>query len=83
MACTLLTVTVRVQPGMMGAMNESLMTAGELAEHLNVSINTVYQWRQVGTGPRALRIGKYLRYRPTDVERWLESRAADTRASAS
>lgn len=54
---------------------DQLLSVGDLADYLQVPRNTLYQWRHHGVGPRALRIGKYLRYRRSDVEAWLESAA--------
>ena len=54
---------------------DRLLSVGDLADYLQVPHNTLYQWRHHGVGPRALRIGKYLRYRRSDVEAWLESAA--------
>jgi excisionase family DNA binding protein len=46
-----------------------------LAEYLGVPVNTVYNWRIDGRGPRAIKVGKHLRFRPQDVEAWLEQHA--------
>jgi excisionase family DNA binding protein len=50
----------------------ALMTTKDLAEHLGVPINTIYQWRVRGFGPRAARIGRHLRWRADDVDRWVQ-----------
>lgn len=55
-----------------------LATTEEVAEHLQVPITTLYQWRNKGTGPRASRVGRHLRYRWVDIERWLDQQAAAT-----
>jgi excisionase family DNA binding protein len=51
---------------------ERLLTTQELADFLRVPLPTLYKWSYEGTGPVPLRIGKYLRYRWSDVEAWLE-----------
>jgi DNA-binding transcriptional MerR regulator len=43
----------------------------ELAEYLGIPVQTIYLWRTRGYGPPGRRIGKHLRYRPADVERWV------------
>jgi len=48
-----------------------LMTAEDLAEHLVVPIATLYAWRSRGQGPPAIKVGRWLRYRRSDVEAWL------------
>lgn len=47
-------------------------TAQELADYLRVPVQTVYVWRTKGEGPRASRVGKYIRFDPADVSHWLE-----------
>ena len=53
-----------------------LLSVTELAEYLAVPVATLYAWRYRGEGPPALRVGRYLRYRWSDVQRWLELRVA-------
>lgn len=48
-----------------------LMTITDLSDYLGIPVNTLYQWRSKGYGPRGVRMGKYVRYRPQDVEAWL------------
>jgi excisionase family DNA binding protein len=45
----------------------------ELADYLGVPVQTIYQWRTKGYGPRGRKVGKHVRYRPVDVEKWLET----------
>lgn len=49
----------------------------ELAEFLGVPVQTIYQWRTKGYGPPGRRIGKHVRYREADVEKWLENLPAE------
>ena len=51
---------------------ERLWSARDVAEFLGVPIGTLYQWRHLGTGPKAYRVGRHLRYDPGEVRRWLE-----------
>ncbi|MFF4212582.1 helix-turn-helix transcriptional regulator [Streptomyces sp. NPDC001796] len=37
------------------------------------SVETVYQWRRKGIGPRGFRVGRHLRFDPEDVRAWVES----------
>ncbi len=52
-------------------MDERLLSPRDLAELCQVPIATVYRWNYTGTGPTVLRLGKHVRYREGDVERWL------------
>lgn len=51
---------------------EPLMSPYEVASYLGVPLRTVYRWRTRGEGPRGYRVGRHVRYRIADVERWLE-----------
>ncbi|MCA5894301.1 helix-turn-helix domain-containing protein [Isoptericola sp. NEAU-Y5] len=57
-----------------------LMTPDELAEYLGVSLHCVYAWSSRGGGPNVVRVGARLRYRPDDVEAWLD-RVTDDHAA--
>jgi len=59
---------------------EKMLSVDELAELLGVPRCTVYRWSSDRTGPPAYRVGRFLRYRPTEVESWLNSRRHDERA---
>lgn len=50
----------------------SLATAQELAEFCGVPLATVYQWSHRGGGPPLIKVGRHLRARWEDVERWLD-----------
>jgi predicted DNA-binding transcriptional regulator AlpA len=54
---------------------EPLWTAEDVSVFLGVPVATLYQWRYRRTGPRAYRVGRHLRYRPVEVQAWLEKRA--------
>ncbi len=55
---------------------EELLSPRELADYLGVPPRTIDDWRYRGLGPPSLRVGKHVRYRSADVERWLAGRAA-------
>lgn len=54
---------------------DRLMTVEEVADYLNVPVSTLYQWRHKGTGPRAFRVGRFLRYDPSNIRAWLHEHA--------
>ncbi|MEX2551527.1 MAG: helix-turn-helix domain-containing protein [Actinomycetota bacterium] len=58
-----------------------LLCVAELAELLQVPVATIYRWRHKREGPAAIRIGRYVRFDPADVSRWLDERksASSTR----
>ena len=49
-----------------------LLSTEEVARILVVPVTTLYTWRYKGTGPKAFRVGKHLRYRFSDVIAWPE-----------
>lgn len=51
---------------------KKLLTEREVAEALAVSRQTVANWRFKGRGPRYLKVGRLVRYRPGDVEEFLK-----------
>ncbi|MGW0518230.1 helix-turn-helix transcriptional regulator [Crossiella sp. NPDC003009] len=56
----------------MTAQVQRLWTAEDVAAYLGVPVTTLYAWRTKNYGPPARRIGKYLRYRPCDVQTWVD-----------
>jgi excisionase family DNA binding protein len=44
-----------------------LMTIDEVAAYFKVSKHTIYRWRHHRQGPKAVRLGKHLRFRRSDV----------------
>ena len=51
-------------------MTERLLTQQQLADELQVSVRTLERWRQEGTGPAFIRVGRALRYRRADIDAW-------------
>lgn len=54
---------------------EQLLSIEDLAAYLDVPRQTIYDWRVDGRGPRALKIGKRLRFTATDVRAWVDAQA--------
>ena len=51
---------------------EDLWSVRDVARFLGVPVPTIYAWRHRRVGPPAFRLGKHLRFRPSDVAEWLE-----------
>ena len=49
----------------------TLLTVDELADYLQVPAKTIYAWRHKNSGPPGIRVGRYVRFRASDVESWL------------
>jgi excisionase family DNA binding protein len=54
---------------------EKLLTPEDLAEMASVPVATIYRWNYAGGGPKTIKVGRHVRYRPTDVEKWLDQRS--------
>jgi len=57
------------------------MSPEEFADYLGVPVGSVYAWRYKGAGPRAMKVGRHVRYRVEDVEAWIEAQADKPHAS--
>jgi excisionase family DNA binding protein len=51
---------------------EPVLTTSELAEYLGVHVQAIYDLRTDGRGPAGMRVGREIRYRVSDVIRWLD-----------
>ena len=54
-----------------------LWRISDVSAFLGVPVATLYQWRHLGVGPKAYRLGKHLRYRQADVRPGSRSRWRD------
>ena len=52
---------------------EPMLSIDELAEYLGKPVRTIYDWRLSGRGPRAVHVGRALRFRVCDVQAWLDA----------
>lgn len=50
---------------------DRLWSVTDVSRFLGVPVSTLHQWRYLGRGPAAFRVGKHLRYDPDTVRRWL------------
>jgi excisionase family DNA binding protein len=57
---------------------DRLLTVEDLADYLNVPAATIYAWRHRRQGPPGFRVGRHLRFRWSDIERWIEDRITQT-----
>lgn len=61
-------------------MVERLLTLAEVAELLRLSEATLYRQRYAGQAPGCLgfRIGRHVRFRPSDLERFIDEQCLST-----
>lgn len=48
-----------------------LITTDDLAEELGVTSHCLRRWRTQNKGPAYVHVGRLVRYRRADIERWL------------
>ena len=65
------------------ATGKRTLTDVEVAARLGVSRFTVRSWRLKGLGPRFLKMGRAVRYRPEDVDDYERQALVETEASSS
>lgn len=53
---------------------EGLLGEYDVARITRLSVASVRRWRYLKQGPRYLKIGSAVRYKPEDIAAWLESR---------
>jgi excisionase family DNA binding protein len=54
-----------------------VLTLSQLAGQLGVTVQTLYDLRSQGRGPRGFRVGRELRFRVSEVDAWLAQLEAD------
>lgn len=50
---------------------EPVVTLAEVADYLHVPVQTLYDLRTRGRGPRGFRVGRCLRFRTSEIQSWL------------
>lgn len=63
--------TPAVLPRRSGDSDSDLLTVHGVAELTGLSEGTFRWWRQVGQGPKSIKLGRRVMYRRADVEKWL------------
>ena len=61
---------------------KTTLTDIEVAERLGVSRFTVRSWRLKGVGPRFLKMGRAVRYRPQDVDEYERQALVETQTQS-
>jgi hypothetical protein len=53
---------------------DALYEEGHVAKAMRCNVKTLQAWRMRGCGPQFLKIGRLVRYRGSDIARWMETR---------
>ncbi|MFB8753196.1 helix-turn-helix transcriptional regulator [Streptomyces parvulus] len=65
-----------------GGLPDRYLTPDDIADMFGVPLETVYQWRRKRTGPPGFRIGKHVRYDPSDVRAYVSQRKSARQSAA-
>lgn len=62
-------------PEVTASILRGMLTTKEVCEYVGIATHTFFEWRSTlrHTTPKAYRLGGQLRFRPEDVEAWIES----------
>jgi predicted DNA-binding transcriptional regulator AlpA len=55
-----------------------LLTPDETSELLRVPVQLLYRWRYERRGPPSFKIGRYVRYRRTDLQTWIDRQVSSS-----
>ena len=61
---------------------EALLTEAQVSEILGRGVPTLQKDRVAGTGPQFIKMGRLVRYRPSDVQAWLAERVRRSTAES-
>jgi predicted DNA-binding transcriptional regulator AlpA len=53
---------------------KTLLNEHDLARITGLSVSSVRRWRLLRLGPKYIKIGAAVRYRPEDIAKWLDTR---------
>jgi predicted DNA-binding transcriptional regulator AlpA len=65
-----------------GAVRPERLTIQEYAPYIGVAVQTAYQWRSKGIGPRTYKLGNRVHADKADLDLWLVQQKAATLAGA-
>jgi len=54
---------------------ERLLSVQQLSDYLGVPVKTLYEWRTQHMGPRAVKVGRALRYPESRIAAWLHEQS--------
>lgn len=64
------------------SVSPTLLTTAEAARYLGLATSTLNKWRVYGYGPAFVKLGRAVRYRKDDLDRYLEKSARRSTSEA-
>jgi excisionase family DNA binding protein len=74
MMLLILILLVMAVSAVAGGDSDALWSTEDVAKFLGVPPSTVRYWVWQGIAPKSMKIGRYRRFKPSDVKKWAESR---------
>lgn len=74
---TLTTPSSHLDQPVSGPGLDPVLTLSQLAVQLGVTVQTLYDLRCQGRGPRGFRVGRELRFRVSEIDAWIARMEAD------
>ncbi|MGW4364001.1 helix-turn-helix domain-containing protein [Nocardia takedensis] len=71
----------RAEPESPSPRDEVWLSSAEVSRRLKIPVKTLAAWASAGRGPRYARMGRYRRYRVTDLEVWEQAQVDGGRGS--
>jgi excisionase family DNA binding protein len=59
-----------------------LLSVKEAADYLGVKPATIYDWRTDNKGPRAVKVGRLVKFRESDLDAYIDASAEPIRGAA-
>ena len=60
--------------------DDPLMRSDAVAEYLGVMVPALEKWRQLGTGPDYVKVGRLVRYKKSALDAWIAARTVSPAA---
>ncbi len=60
-------------------MNERLLNVRDVAQRMNLSTRAIWNYRDIGFMPKALKVGGSVRWREKDIDAWIQAGCPDMR----
>lgn len=55
-----------------------LLTPKQVAEKLQVDVQLLNQWRSARTGPKFVKLGRFIRYKADELQEWIDANSVET-----
>lgn len=61
------------------ALSRQPLTTVQVSEQTSIPAATLRYWRSAGIGPKSFKLGRVVRYRPEDVDAWMQAQYEATK----